>query len=182
MSWTGFSACKGCKRNFCLLYMNWINSLNSHDARNNQSFHRNTTPRFAEDGRGPIEGYDFFAYVSLQGNFHQANCISLDRLLWYRAPRSWRISGTADIIVVIWVFALRLVFVVFATFRVAYIRQTVTTKAFGRDVDIIRFCSARKTGRDESTFVDKWLVDSCCTRPGYGEAFHEHGFRNPNKN
>ena len=61
--------------------MNWINSLNSHDARNTQSFHPNTTPRFAEDGRGPIEGHDVFAYVSLQGNFHQANCISLDRLL-----------------------------------------------------------------------------------------------------
>ena len=102
--------------------MNWINSLNSHDARNTQSFHPNTTPRFPEDGRGPIEGHDLFPYVSLQGNFQQANCISLDRLLWYRAPSSWRISGTADIIVAIWVFALRLVFVVFATFRVAYIR------------------------------------------------------------
>ena len=132
--------------------MNWINSLNSHDARNTQSFHPNTTPRFAEDGRGPIEGHDFFANISLQDNFHQANCISLDRLLWYRAPRSWRISGTADVIVVIWVFALRLVFVVFATFRVAYIRQIVTTKVFGRDVDIIRFGSARNLSTSD------WLI------------------------
>ena len=132
--------------------MNWINSLNSLDARNTQSFHPNTTPRFPEDGRGPIEGHDLFAYVSLQDNFHQANCISLDHLLWYRAPRSWRISGTADVIVVIWVFALRLVFVVFATFRVAYIRQTVTTKVFGRDVDIIRFWSARNLSTSD------WLI------------------------
>ena len=68
-----------------------------------------------------------------------------DTLLWYCAPRPWRTSGSADVVIVIRVFSFQLVVFIFAALCVAYIRLGVATDMFCCDVNIIGFRSARKT-------------------------------------
>lgn len=69
-----------------------------------------------------------------------------DTLLWYCAPRPWRTSGSADVVIVIRVFPFRLFVFIFAALCVAYFRLRVATDMFGCDVNIICVRSARRTG------------------------------------
>ena len=96
------------------------------------------------------------AYASLPNRtINLWQCDFEDTLLWYRAPRPWRTSGSADVVIVIRIFSFQLVVFIFAALCVAYIRLGIATDMFCCDVNIISFRSARKT---EVTRWDGWTV------------------------
>ena len=124
------------------------------------SNHRNSsTHKHLSLGEGRTRSAGFVcAYASLLNRTISLHILIFKAtLLWYCAPRPWRTSGSAYVVIVNRVFPFRLVVIIFAALCVAYIRLGVATDMFGDDVNIISFRSGKETGCNTVRWVDGLL-------------------------